>query len=62
IINIQGFRRLTTDDGLTCRFFLENFEDLSSSEFDELFVRIRGNTNESVETTEEAIKLSCAFL
>ncbi|GFS91079.1 hypothetical protein NPIL_691341, partial [Nephila pilipes] len=50
-------RRLTTDDGLTCRLFIENFEDLSSSELDELFVRIRGNTNESVETTEEDIKL-----
>ncbi|GFT97193.1 hypothetical protein NPIL_18501, partial [Nephila pilipes] len=52
------FRRLTTDDGLTCRFFLENFEDWSSSEFDERSARIRGNTNESVETTEEDVKLS----
>ncbi|GFS80304.1 hypothetical protein NPIL_637311, partial [Nephila pilipes] len=58
IINIQGLRRLTTDDGLTCRFFLENFEDWSSSEFDERSARIRGNTNESVKTTEEAVKLS----
>ncbi|GFT77390.1 hypothetical protein NPIL_653581 [Nephila pilipes] len=53
-----GFRRLLTDEGLTCRFFLEKFKDWSRRELDERSARIRVNTNESVETTGEAIKLS----
>ncbi|GFS68118.1 hypothetical protein NPIL_253281, partial [Nephila pilipes] len=54
----QEFRRLTTDDDLTWRSFLENFKAWSRRELDERSARIQENTNERVQTPGEVINLS----